>query len=1160
MNKIYTYLFLLLALLSINIGQISAQIRPIDGIGTNPLHDDWGSINNAMIDMTDISFSNGYSEPTGQNRANPRKISNLIFCQIGSIPNNKNLSDYTFMWGQFIDHDITLVMDSEHERVNISVPRFDAWMDPWGGGNAIIPVPRSLVIEGTGDSFENPRRYANAITAYMDGSNVYGSTKERASWLRQFVDGKLKFSDGNLLPYNTITGEYDSEIDPNAPMMAHPITPPDGKWFVAGDIRANENVLLTSIHTTFLREHNRQCDLIKAANPDWDDEKIYQKARKIVGGIIQSISYNEWLPIMTGKDFPSYNGFNPDVNVQVSNAFAAAAFRYGHTTINSKIIRMDENGHPMPGGDMIMANAFFQPHAIRESNGVECFLKGMCYQSQQEVDCKVIDDLRNMLFGPPGAGGMDLAAINIQRGRERGLADYNTMRVNYGLEPVTDFSQISDNAELIQNLYDIYNGEINEIDPWVGMLAENHNENSMFGELLEKIIVEQFSRTRVGDPFYYLIDPELTEEEKNEITNTKLGDVISRTTLMNAIPTSIFITEPNANEPRSITGVNNNIENPEWGCIDERMIRRGTNGYSDLISAPAGSNRPNSRALSNAVFAQDKDIYDNLELSDYVFNWGQFVDHDCTLVSDSKEPCFIQVPKGDPWFDPNSTGEQVIPEFRSIYDILSGTSPENPRQHKNEVTAFIDGSNVYGSTQERANWLRTHVDGKLKVSEGNLLPYNTVSGEYSGSIDYEAPGMAHPITPPDGRWFVAGDVRANENPLLTAIHTLWVREHNRICNDLVQTYPGWSDEAIYQEARRIVIGEIENITFNEWLPAIGIHLDKYEGYNPKMHPQIMNLFSAASFRFGHSIINGQIQRLNSDCSVHESGHARLRDCFFDPASIREKTNNRLEPYFIGMMHQRQQGLDTKIIDDVRNFLFGKPGEGGLDLAAMNIERGRERGLADYNTTRKDFGLQPKISFATLTSNIGLNQKLFESYEDIYDVDLFVGLLAEDHLSGSLFGDLGSLVMKEQFAALRDGDRFFFEIDEGLSEEQKREIRYTTLATVMAKNTDIENVPNNLFYYQGICTDVVDLDFTSLDVNLYPNPGYYDINLEINIDNRLDGYVKISTILGQTLQSEKVELFEGNNRLKFNINDIPSGIYLLNFTSEKGNFSKRFVKQ
>lgn len=1138
---------------------LQAQYRPIDGAGVNPDHPTWGSTNDTLILLTDIGFSDGMSEPAGQNRRNARKISNAIFAQDINLSCKKGLSDYTFVWGQFMDHDITLVLDDEHETANVAVPKFDAWMDPNGTGQAIIPIFRSRAVEGTGTSVDNPRKFANSITAYLDASNVYGSDIEKATWLRAFVDGKMKTSKGNMLPYNTITGEFDAPIDPNAPFMA--MIPGDEKWFVAGDIRANENVLLTSMHTTFVREHNRQCDLIKAKNPDWTDEQIYQKARKMIGAYLQSVCMNEWIPEMTGVELPEYTGFNPNVNPQISNNFSAAAFRYGHTTINSGIIRMDEHGHPMPGGDMRLADAFFQPHVIRESEGVDCFLKGMCYQIQQDVDCKLIDDLRNMLFGPPGAGGMDLAAINIQRGRDRGLPDYNTIRKNYGLTPYTSFNEITDDAVLVQELYEQYDGDINNIDAWVGMLAEKHLPNSMFGELLQTIVLDQFTRIRDGDPFYYLNDSELTNEEKEQITNTKLGELVARTSGMTTIPSRIFVAESTPTEIRSIAETNNNLDNSDWGSTGSKMIHFVSNGFEDGMSIPAGKNRPNPRAISNAIFAQDEDIYDNLELSDFSFVWGQFVDHDITLVPDGDETMIINVPKGDKWFDPNNTGAAIIPMRRCKYDEMSGTSPENPRQYNNDITAYLDASNVYGSTQDRSEWLRTFEGGKLKSSDnGNLLPFNTTSGEYDGTVDETAPEMDHPVTPEDGKWFVAGDVRANENPLLTTLHTLFMREHNRLCDQLAETQPRWGDERLYQEARRIVIAEIENITYNEWLPAIGVHLDDYTGYKPDVKAQIMNLFSAASFRYGHSVINGSILRFNDDCTVHENGHTMLKYGFFNPSMIKDETEGRIEPYFRGMMHQRAQGLDCKMVNDIRNYLFGPPGAGGMDLAAINMQRGRERGLPDYNTIRQDFGLSPKVSFATLTDNLELSQKLFELYGDINDIDPWVGLLAEDHLPGTLFGDLGLLIMKKQFTALRDGDRFFFEIDAGLSEEMKRDIRFTTLADIIGNNTDLKDAPNNVFYYQGICTDIIDIADNTLDVSIYPNPANNYINMDMYADAKLSGQINITTILGQTVLVKSVNILEGENSIGFDISNIPSGFYTISFLTEKGHFSKRFVKQ
>lgn len=1134
----------------------TAQNRSIDGFGNNPDNPLWGAVGDPMPWGGPVSFSDGIAEPAGVNRMNPREISNSIFDQEGLINDPMGLSDYNFVWGQFIDHDITLVLDDEHETVNIPVPKFDPWMDPYGSGNAYIPLLRSAYMEGTGTDETNPRQFANAITAFIDGSNVYGSNEETALWLRAFVDGKLKTSKGDMLPYNTITGEYEAPIDPNAPFMA--MIPGDNKWFVAGDIRANENVLLTTMHTTWVREHNYQCDLIRAENPDWTDEQIYQKARKIVGAEMQAIVYNEWLPAI-GIYLDDYTGYNPEVNPQILNVFSAAAYRYGHTTINSTIHRMDEFGHTMPMGNMKLMEAFFHPEAIRETEGIDPFLKGMCHQVEQAFDCKMIDDLRNALFGPPGAGGMDLAAINMMRGRERGLADYNTMRSHFGLTTYTSFDQICNDPQLVQLLYEVYQGNINNIDPWVGMLAEERLSNSLFGELVNRIMNVQFTALRDGDRFYFMNDEGLTAEEKETINNTTLGDVISRNSDMPTLNDNVFFATPIPNEVRTITGVNNNLSNPEWGARDSRLEHFINPAFGDGMASPAGQNRRNPREVSNIVFAQDENIPDNLGLSDFNFAWGQFIDHDISLTIDHEtERMDIPVPKFDAWMDPLGTGEVMIPMRRSSYDPSTGTSPNNPRRFNNHITAFIDASTVYGSDEERMRWLRTFEEGKLKVSSGNMLPYNTYDGEYDSPVDPHAPEMDHPVVPADGKWFVAGDSRANENPWLISMHTLFVREHNRLCDEIRAENPDWVDDQIYHKARRMVIGYIESIVYYEWLPAMGVHLDPYLGYKPDVNPQIMNVFSAASYRYGHTTINSKLFRIDNDCNDHEMGHALLRNAYFQPHMMRE--THGIDAYLTGMVNQQEQDVDCKVIDDLRNFLFGPPGAGGLDLAAINMMRGRDRGIPDYNTVREYFGFAPKQSFATLSEDVFLNQQLYEAYQDINDVDLWTGILAEDNLPGSIFGELAMHIMKKQFSALRDGDRFYFENDSGLSNEEIQSMKSTRLADIIKRNTEVVCLPNDeVFFYNPITNDE-EVTITEAELTTSPNPTFGPMVVSIHSTYNVDVELSVFSVLGQQVIKETYRLYEGPNEIELDLSRFANGIYSIILDDGRDVITSKIIKQ
>ncbi len=516
---------------------LSAQeYRTIDGSLNNYANPSWGSVNAEMPRLVPADYADGISAPNGINRPNPRDISNTVFSQSELKFDKTGLSDYVWAFGQFIDHDFSLVFDDPAEAAIIAVPTGDPDFDPQGEGLAIIPMFRSQGVDGSGVSPFEPREYANALTSYIDASVVYGSDEHRAAWLRSFQDGKLKVSSGNLLPWNTISGEIDDAIDPTAPEMGDD-THLNDRLMVAGDVRANENVLLLSLHVLFVREHNRRCDELLAERPNMNDEELYQEARRWVGALLQSIVYNEWLPSM-GVELEAYDGYDPFVNATINNEFSAAAFRLGHTMINSEIPRIGPDGLSIPEGPVSLRDAFFTPRDLLDL-GIDPMLRGMSVQVQQDMDNKLIDDLRNFLFGQPGAGGLDLAAININRGRERGLGDFNATRGVIGLLPYTSFEQIHSDAEVYEALTHMY-GNVNNVDLWTGLLAEEHLPGKMLGETLHKIMEDQFRKLRDGDRFFYLNDPAFTQSERDEISGTKLSMIIERNSGVSRVPSDVF--------------------------------------------------------------------------------------------------------------------------------------------------------------------------------------------------------------------------------------------------------------------------------------------------------------------------------------------------------------------------------------------------------------------------------------------------------------------------------------------------------------------------------------------------------------------------------------------------------------------------------------------
>ncbi|HEY2568918.1 MAG TPA: peroxidase family protein [Candidatus Udaeobacter sp.] len=541
----------------------------------------------------------------------------------------------------------------------------------------------------------NPRQQINEITAYLDGSVVYGSDATRTAALRTFQGGALKTSTGNLPPLN---------VDglPNA-NDAHRV--PDNELFLCGDVRSNENIELTAIQTLFVREHNQIAAAIAAANHSLNDERIFQMTRRIVAGELQVITYHEFVPALLGSNaLRPYAGYTDDVNSGIATEFSTGAYRIGHTLVNDDVEFLDNDGNPIREA-LDLADAFFNPVPLEES-GADPILKYLATDNAQAVDTKIVGDLRNFLFGPPGAGGFDLASLNIQRGRDHGLADYNSTRVAYGLPRVTDFSQITSDPDLQAKLFQLY-GNVDSIDLWIGGLAEDHVSGASVGPTFRKIIANQFERVRDGDRFWY--QRVFNGAQLQALQQTRLSDIIRRNTVITKIQDNVFFFDdttlaglqphpgylppaligahvPQFN-PAPIDGVGNNNTHRFWGAVGSDLMRFVSAAYGDSLSSPAGSTRPGARFISNTVVDQgDQSLPDSRNLSDWAYGWGQFIDHDLDLTTSGDEEFDIPVPPGDPFFDPDNTGNQVIFFSRSIYDAATGTPVPHVQQQNWSIT------------------------------------------------------------------------------------------------------------------------------------------------------------------------------------------------------------------------------------------------------------------------------------------------------------------------------------------------------------------------------------------------------------------------------------------------------------------------------------------
>ncbi|PRP86724.1 peroxidase [Planoprotostelium fungivorum] len=506
-----------------------------------------------------------------------------------------------------------------------------------------------------------------------------------------------------------------------------------------------------------------------------------------------------------------------------------------------------------------------------------------------------------------------------------------------------------------------------------------------------------------------------------------------------------------AEEYRTYNGSGNNLNNPVWGSAQTPLLRySSTNSYKDGLGVPIDA-LPSARFVSNTVFYNTTSIPSPKGLSDFATYWGQFIDHDISMASPSvnmgaREMYNIEIPQGDPNFDPNSSGGLSMSFGRSPY--VAGTGANGvPRQILSFQSSFLDASHIYGTDDYTVTKLRLGFSGLMaQTSTGSneqAPPIGKLSMENS-RMDYANSSL-----------FSCGDHRCNENPGLLSLHSLFVREHNRLLSTFDSSI---GDEALFQKARKWVIALIQHITEAEYLPAILGEASTYNGYDPNLDPSLLLEFSTGAFRYGHSEVNPSFNRLDSNGFTLYS-KVDLFDSFYNPTIYQDS----IDTFFCGMAYTPQLAVDVKYPDVLRNFLFGgKSGStfAGHDLIAMNIQRGRDHGLPLYNDIRQAFGLPRRTSFSEVSSDPQVSQDLSTAYNGNIDLcETYVCGIAEDHyVNGTIIANVGETfrtIMREQYRRLREGDRFYYLNPDQVqfTSAELAQIRQTTLSMVIERNTD-----------------------------------------------------------------------------------------------------------
>uniref|UniRef100_A0A8D0A840 Myeloid-specific peroxidase n=1 Tax=Sander lucioperca TaxID=283035 RepID=A0A8D0A840_SANLU len=560
-----------------------------------------GASNTPFARWLPSEYDDGISQPKGFNRN--RKINNFLLPLVRQVSNNilsttdagvVNDTEYTHMvtlFGQWNDHDLTFTPFSPSIRsfskgincdescentepcIPIPIPPGDPRLP--SGPNSCIPAFRSAPACGTGYSAynfggePNKREQINALTAFLDLGQVYGSEEKLALCLRDLE------SDAGLLRVNTEFKDNNRELLPFNPLqvnmcatrrrVTNDTNAREVPCFIAGDGRVDENIALTSIHTLFMREHNRLARELKRLNPQWDSETLYQEARKIMGAYTQVFVFRDYLPHIVGPDamrtqLGRYPGYNPNVDPSIANVFATAAYRFAHLAIQPFLARLDANYREDPRFPSVpLFKAFFTPWRIIFEGGIDPLLRGLIGRPAKlnTQDHMMVDALRERLFQFVMHLALDLGSLNMERGRDHGLAGYNAWRGFCGLSQPRnqqELAQVLNNNDLARRLLQLY-GTADNIDIWMGGVAEPFVNGGRVGPLFACLIATQFQRIRQGDRLWHENPGVFTSAQRAALSAASLSKIICDNTGITAVPSDAYSVLSNRNRLVSCTNL-----------------------------------------------------------------------------------------------------------------------------------------------------------------------------------------------------------------------------------------------------------------------------------------------------------------------------------------------------------------------------------------------------------------------------------------------------------------------------------------------------------------------------------------------------------------------------------------------------------------------------
>ncbi|KAJ1351421.1 hypothetical protein KIN20_007419, partial [Parelaphostrongylus tenuis] len=521
---------------------------------------------------------------------------------------------------------------------------------------------------------------------------------------------------------------------------------------------------------------------------------------------------------------------------------------------------------------------------------------------------------------------------------------------------------------------------------------------------------------------------------------------------------------------RSYSGVCNNVARPEWGSTHTALSRMLKPAYEDGVSSPreavSGRPLPLVRGLSLSLFTPTANAHPTV--TTLFPHWMQFIASDMVNIVETQAiidgavrplPCcrsgfshpecdVVEIPKSDPVYRNRLT---CIPHARTMVASRLACAL-GPREQANMVSSYLDGSVIYGSSAERAKQMRSFSQGQLRTYGGlGELP----------QIDLKAKCQK------EGRCSLSGSDVVNILPGITALHTVFIKQHNRIARLLKEQNRHWLDARLFEEARRIVVAQLQHITYNEFLPimlgrenmkkyGLLLHESGFDSdYDMSIEGSVLNEF-AVTFPYVLWALLPQDKMFSS---------------FNNPGKMYE--HRGIENIFRNLLSTNIAKPSLRMNDEMKSEFFKDNLDIGLDLISIALKQGRDHGIHPYTVVRAHCGLGKVRSFRELKEFFMRDARLdyiSTIYENVDDIDLLVGVLAEKPLKGSLFGPTMACIAGKQFQRTRRGDRFWYEnyfAKSGFTDKQLMELRKTTLAEIICSNTDLKKIQSNVFMHENV---------------------------------------------------------------------------------------------